>query len=527
MNANTPRAAALTVAMALLAAPAAGQVVETQDGSAIDANPRVGSGGLNVRRPASNDLSSQLYVTGQVTGLAGFRASANPAADTLRMNIPSAGLSGWRSRSVGLEDVRAGQPWRTRPYYERSRITLGASDILAGRNAPGTNVPISAVSAAGGIGRQLYVDALADYRAIEGTEMPAPLAGGMTGRDLSPPSPTSARYRSDAGLRLDRSGFAAGEPWRADASSATTLFGIPRGEDRQSLQRELYVQAHRDQFVSRRVESETNTESDAALAARVSGLPVGGADAPTPAGQAGRPEPGTDPFIDMLVKIRELRERRAPTTRPAGAEGLPERPGIDSPLVDLAGDGLVLRDLAGKGNDLYNREMARAQRRLRRNNYYQAASMFETAGMIDSRNPLAHLGQGLSLVGAGESLSGAHKIRRALRLFPPLMRTQVDLAKIMDVEALEAQLSVLEKRMQHAGGDTRAMLQFLAAYLYRNIGEDTKARTYAERLRQYEQADRLLRSYAEMLLTDEPTPSQTPPEDEQDAGPEDTAPPTP
>ena len=74
-------------------------------------------------------------------------------------------------------------------------------------------------------------------------------------------------------------------------------------------------------------------------------------------------------------------------------------------------------------------------------------------------------GMGLSLLGAGESLSAAYQIRRAIALFPPVMETRIDLSAMMDAKVLDSGIRRLEGRLGGASEDTRTMLQFLATFI--------------------------------------------------------------
>ena len=115
------------------------QVSRTQVGGAIDSNYQIGSGGQN-RPVGSGPINSQLYVSGQVSGLARFRGQVGYfAPNELNMAVPSASLSGFRRRSAGLEGLTGS--YYTSSYYEPTSTVFGLRGITSGQAAPGTNMP--------------------------------------------------------------------------------------------------------------------------------------------------------------------------------------------------------------------------------------------------------------------------------------------------------------------------------------------------------------------------------------------------
>ena len=91
------------------------QDARLQQGDALDSSPLVGSGGRNTAstggllRDKGQGIDSQLYVTGRVTGLGAFRGGLPyTPKGAFRLTLPSASLSDFNRRSVGLEDVLKG-----------------------------------------------------------------------------------------------------------------------------------------------------------------------------------------------------------------------------------------------------------------------------------------------------------------------------------------------------------------------------------------------------------------------------------
>ena len=98
---------AVTITLLIVSVTAA-QVVRTQSGQALDANYRIGGGGVNSVSGGAR-INSQLYVTGQVTGLGGFRGSIGYyPANTMRLVLPSEAMETFQGQSVGLSQAMGG-----------------------------------------------------------------------------------------------------------------------------------------------------------------------------------------------------------------------------------------------------------------------------------------------------------------------------------------------------------------------------------------------------------------------------------
>ena len=112
---TTLRAISAAVAVAGLAGAAGGQLRPVAGGRALDANFQVGSGGWNTTVRSPLGVSSQLYVDGQVTGLGNFRGTVGyNAPNQLHMTVPSAALSDFERRSVGISEVMGGAGYEAR-----------------------------------------------------------------------------------------------------------------------------------------------------------------------------------------------------------------------------------------------------------------------------------------------------------------------------------------------------------------------------------------------------------------------------
>jgi len=482
-------------------ASAVGQVQRMGSGQALDANPRIGGDGRNTPAPVAAPVNSQLYVTGQVSGLRRFHGQVGYYAENeLRLNLPSASLSGFHRQSVGLQDVLQGPSYQPAPYYDRTTTTLNARDIVAGRTIPGTTGAGGFAPAASPLGQKLYVNAVADFYSVNAQ---------VPGMALAPPLPGSA-LSADAGTAPGTAGPSRGRtPVPSQNWTAPSLFGVPRDPDQGDLAQELYRQAKRQGLLDSRLEARVDSmaagserHKDTATEAGPIEAVLPGTDR-TPGGvvgrEPGRPRPDQDVLMDMMLLSRpEPKAGPGATTQPAAAPA--SRAPAGALVTREEGGGIVLHGLAGRSRDPFNLRMTQAGETLRGRRYYDAVRLYAQAGRITPHNPLARIGMGMSLLGAGETLSAAHQVHRALSLFPPMMQSRIDLDTVLDAKVIDAQLGAIDDRLRTADEKTKTMLRFLAAFLYANTGKLDKAQPYAEKVRDSSGDANLLRAYAEFLL---------------------------
>jgi len=516
------RTTILALGVAGVCSAAGAQVVRTQDGRVLDANYRVGSGGYNTPVQPWAPINSQYYVTGQVSGLGGFRGRLDyRAADELRLDVPSAGLGSFRQQSVGLPQVLTGRPYMTSAYLDPSRVMLSMPAIEAGLSIPGSSIPVSPTLPAS-VANRLYREA---------TEAYEPLFQPQPGRATAvepiryapslPPPPTVAEGAIPSNL----------PEWRTAAAS---IYGIPRPEITTDLAAELRGLVP-DEIVARLeqrpageeapegkelIEPVPPTETTLGGNLRPDQPPAEDDMLRKPyplemgeqAAAAPLPPPGQDVFTDLLIRMREHRaaaerRRRSETpTEPEPRRHVPKpQPALPNAFeehiaAEPAGPRYVLRSLAGSGDDSFNRVMLDGERLLRDGRYYEAAERYRAATILAPGNPLARVGLGLSLFAAGEPLTASNEFRRALQLFPPLMETRVKLDGLLPERLVTATLDRFqippERTAPRAG-----LMALLHTFMLRNLGDESAARQAATTLAETAGDDALLAAYAEFVLT--------------------------
>jgi len=486
------------------------QVGPTQTGSLLDSSFQIGSGGYNRVVGGIGGVNSQMYVTGQVTGLRAFSGRVGYFAENqLNLNVPSADLGTFRRQSVGAQDVLEGQPYLASPYYERTQTVLQYPGLERGLNIPGSNAPWPRAGEAGAS----YEDArlhLAPPSALTS-------GGTLSGTALSPLSPAPWYGQSPR--------VVAGSPERQAQDPLTNLSDRQRLElarqlvelRRRQEDRRAQEQEAPSQQVQARLEGQTGPQPEQLIPGQIEPrTPEPGPAGAEPVPEAGQSEEQSpqqvqtnqDVFYDLLRQMREqelagqeaqdqerpvaVRPRADQPARitPAAADLPGEEPSameLPQPLVEpLPTQGLVVHGLAGLSPDLVNLYLSRAQTKLSQGEFHDAARDYEIACTLDPRNPLPYVGAGLSLFAAGEPLSAAMRLRKSMEVFPPIVQTRIDVAKMIpDKEALDYRLRLLEERLARTADDTKPLLVFVAAFMHHNLGDSEQAAQYARQLRQY------------------------------------------
>ncbi|MFP4104949.1 MAG: tetratricopeptide repeat protein [Phycisphaerae bacterium] len=523
----------VTLVLAGLASLAAGQTVRGMDGRALDANYQIGSGRVNRRTPGYYSMRNNRYVTGQVTGLAGFRGRVPYRADNeLRLDVPSARLEQFRQESVGLDQVRYGRPYETSLYLQRSRTVLGLPGITRGLNEPGSS-QVRDMTPASMAARELYDDAVAGYRAFSSDEQQAILSLPVTQQLPDYQTRSSLTGRIDDGReRMIDQRLVTTPLYR---TPETSLLAVPNAETRAELMQELAElqdektrpdenrtgavtgldPTDRERSLDptrRQMDPSKRTDDPSQVADQRDERDKRDAkDTRTP-DQKLLPQQGQDTFLDLLRKFRERKQKGEDETDeetpkedrrdPIDLMGDEEKEGDSSePLVVIKPNNtLLVKRLAGRNDDRFNRYMNRGEYNLKKGKFYTAVEEYKLASVAKPQNPMARVGLGLAFLGAGEPISSSMRFEKAIELFPPLIETRFNVTDMMDAATFRARLGALDKRLEK---EPNPELLFLSAFLHASTGNRPKAKEYARALKDAEKANAVQKAYAQYLLTGE------------------------
>jgi tetratricopeptide (TPR) repeat protein len=116
----------------------------------------------------------------------------------------------------------------------------------------------------------------------------------------------------------------------------------------------------------------------------------------------------------------------------------------------------------------YKNYMAEGQAYMKQGRYYQAVNAYEQASVFDSMQPDAPAGRSLALFCAGEYISSALFLARAIEMSGEYARSKVDLAAAMGgKDKLDTRITDAEEWLERSCAPE---LEFLLAYMYYHSG---------------------------------------------------------
>ena len=116
----------------------------------------------------------------------------------------------------------------------------------------------------------------------------------------------------------------------------------------------------------------------------------------------------------------------------------------------------------------YKKYMAEGQAYMKQGRYYQAVNAYEQASIFDSTQPDAPAGRSLALFCAGEYISSALFLARAIEMSEEYAQSKVDLAAAMGgKDKLETRITDAEEWLERSCAPE---LEFLLAYMYYHSG---------------------------------------------------------
>lgn len=116
----------------------------------------------------------------------------------------------------------------------------------------------------------------------------------------------------------------------------------------------------------------------------------------------------------------------------------------------------------------FNNHFQEAQEHLKGGRYYAAADAFALASIYKPGEPLCFAGRGHALLGAGEYMSSALFLSRAIEANPEYVKTEIGLVAMLGGEnKLESRIADIKEWLGRSGS---GKLEFLLGYVYYRIG---------------------------------------------------------
>lgn len=496
-------------------------------GNALDANMMRGSYGQNSTM-TNPYAAGNTHISGlrDSRGLSGFHGSLSGLNGNLSTSYGgnTASVSSFRQQSVSLQDVLEGNVYNpnNQIYDDPLRRTVNANTVSNAQMTGQMPLPKN-VTRVDQLANKLYIDALHDSQLF--TPGDKRLHQNLSGRP---------HMAENMGLRFDSDT----KKWDRTIRRVDTLdrvrrggeelFGLMRGDDREQLAEELQqleestpeyrrainsaVEHAVDAGVTATPGTSTDPAASGAALANVLAGPDSTAKPGTPASFGSKgilPDEDQDVFVDLLLNLRKKNKANIenpadPATTMKPDELLQKEMRLRKQRIErlqklnaakkLRGDlpsveydsttrEVVIHNLAGKGKDLFNQYMQRGEHYLglKRPQFYDAARQYDLAGMVRPQNPLAAIGRAISSFGAGEWMTSAQHLERAMVLFPPIMESKFDLASMMNFD-LDGMMNkeTFSRRMVALDRWSKALnespkLMLLQMFFYANRGDQENA----------------------------------------------------
>jgi len=457
--------AVCTLAVFAMGMPAAGQYY-IQGGNALDANNRVGSGGINTARPQYQPNATNRIITGNVTSGAAFQGYSpirdsssfylgaapgtlgapgrfSPGLGSNLGGLPSDQLATFRRDSVAINELRtlpASPNLRPLPYYPLGSTVADTGQILQRINQPGTSqirsshvpihrdlytAPTSPLDAA----RRLQPGTPLDFDArMVRVDTGAVVGGPVNQRLLGSPLFGGVRQvpLSQLAGQIDRMG---GPP------DADPRAGLPDRTNPATLAQQ------------RRAAGLAGPDDQAAMQDRrltQQALQAGREPSVFDANAGGVPsaDQATDPQGRLSRPIRADDETAAGSlARPLAQSDRFRR--VYTPAEDPS-----LRLFTGTADERIQEQMTEARSLLGEQRYYDAARRYEMAHAIDLQNPLPLFGRGMALLAAGDYTSSANDLFMAIQLAGPRAADLEFGPFLPDLDTLDRRRAFLEQQLE-------------------------------------------------------------------------------
>ena len=131
------------------------------------------------------------------------------------------------------------------------------------------------------------------------------------------------------------------------------------------------------------------------------------------------------------------------------------------------------KTFASFSKDKFNQHLRAAEEYLKQGKFYRAADAYTLASIYKPGDPLAYAGKSHALFAAGEYMSSALFLARALEIFPEYARFKIDIeAMLGDRDKLESRIADVEQWLEKSKAPE---LQFLLGYVYYQMGRGQRA----------------------------------------------------
>jgi len=425
---------------------ASAQIYAPQDGRALDANPRVGSFGLNARtRIDALVPRANLGITGNISGGARFQGLI-PYQNLNEFSAPlgSGTLSNFRRDSVNVRNSSRGSiPFQ--PYLDYSKSITRSR----GRNVVSTQQMYLGMSpssvGASSYQRRVYNNPLAVQPLMNYSAGKYPL-----GRNT---------FQS-----LDR--FSVRRP--SEIPFAVRKLPSPKITDKNNF--DQLQQSLRPETPAEKTEEQPDKKKEG-VAERENRFSLTKFMEPV------------DNYLEMQKSLSRSSfdpDKSSPAQSlqpPANQESeeiTPSRFTVSRDFLSSAPLTTSAGSITEFSQKQFHRYMKRGEELLRQGKFYRAAESFDSAALYVTDNGLVYVAKSHALLAAGEFMSSAYYLNKAINLTPNLARARIKLSELFpDPKKFQKRLKEIEEARESSGN---AMLEFLQGYVYYQQGQLDNAR---------------------------------------------------
>ena len=166
-------------------------------------------------------------------------------------------------------------------------------------------------------------------------------------------------------------------------------------------------------------------------------------------------------ILSTVSSLDELKQRRLDTHHESSIKD------IESSIKDPV-------SVESFSQSRFNKHIVAAEDHLKAGRFYRAVDSFTLAAVYQPNNPVVLAGKGHALFAAGEYMSSALFLARALTVRPDYLQTKVDLTAMLGgSDKLAERIADVEQWLARSGS---AQLQFLLSYVYFRTGRFERAR---------------------------------------------------
>jgi hypothetical protein len=169
--------------------------------------------------------------------------------------------------------------------------------------------------------------------------------------------------------------------------------------------------------------------------------------------QLSRPEMGTEEGSEQTTGIAESNN----PSEASASKGVTSTLGAGS-ILDM------YKSFAAYSDDKFNWHMKAAERYMKQGRFYRAADAYTIATAYKPNDPLGYAGKSEALFAAGEYMSSALFLARAMEIFPEYAKVRIDLVEMVgDKDTVEKRILDTKEWFDRSQS---AELAFLMSYVY-------------------------------------------------------------